>query len=186
MQDAAIAPQEINPPSGGDGRELGVATKIQSPRPSESQAHYSGRDQRVPTRIRKILVPTDFSPASTVAVKRAVALANQCGATLTILHIIDINPQGAGTADNLMKGLWSEASAEMGRLAWSLCGQVEAQTMLQEGLPWEEIVEKSKDFDLVIVGKSRANKRWKLFSKHTAECVAENAACPVMVVQAEA
>jgi nucleotide-binding universal stress UspA family protein len=73
----------------------------------------------------------------------------------------------------------------MGQLAWSLCGQVEAQTAVQEGLPWEEIVERSRDFDLVLMGGSRGRKRWNLFSKHTARRVLENAACPVLVVHDE-
>ena len=185
MESAAIAPRESKGPINDHDREKDVASTIQSPGLPEAQTHLPGRNGRVSRRIRKILVPTDFSPVSGLALNRAVGLADQCGATLTILHVIDINPQGAGTADDIMKGLWSEGSGQMGRLAWSLRGQVEAQTMLQEGLPWEEIVEKSTDFDLVILGKSRASKRWKLFSKHTADRVAANAACPVMVVQEE-
>src|SRR5262245_8151046 len=41
--------------------------------------------------VRKILVPTDFSPAATKAVEHAVALAIQCGAAMTVFHVIDIN-----------------------------------------------------------------------------------------------
>jgi nucleotide-binding universal stress UspA family protein len=137
--------------------------------------------------VRKILVPTDFSPRSTIAVNRAVVLANQCDAVLTILHVIDANAQPAGvesgTAEDLMKYLWSEGAARMGQLAWSLCGQVEAQTTLEEGLPWETIVEKSRGYDLLILGTARARSGWKLFSKQTARRVIENADCPVMVVR---
>jgi nucleotide-binding universal stress UspA family protein len=184
MHDEVIAPHDFNGLSPGTRTELAIATEIQSPRLSQAQDGLGEHTpQNTHKRIRKILVPTDFTSAAALALKRAVTLANQCVAAITILHVIDINAQGAGTADYLMKGLWSEGSSQMGRLAWSLSGQVEAQTMLQEGLPWEEIVERSSDFDLVILGKSRANKRWKLFSNHTVERVAENAACPVMVVQ---
>jgi len=137
--------------------------------------------------IKRILVPTDFSAASSMAVERAVAIANQCNATLTILHVIDINaqaePDRCGSAEALMKHLWGEGSARMGQLAWSLCGRVEAQTAVQEGLPWEEIVERSRDFDLVLLGENRARKRWNFFSKRTARRVLENAACPVMLVR---
>jgi nucleotide-binding universal stress UspA family protein len=82
-----------------------------------------------------------------------------------------------------MKYLWSEGAARMGQLAWSLCGQVEAQTTLEEGLPWETIVEKSRGYDLLILGTARARSGWKLFSKQTARRVIENADCPVMVVR---
>lgn len=134
--------------------------------------------------IRNILVPTDFSPTSTRAVEHAVALANHYGAALTILHVIDINAQtGAGTAADLMKRLWDEGSTKVGELAWSLSGKVEAQTTLAEGLPCEVIIENSKKVDLLVLGKSRAKRGWKLFSRRTAQRVIENAACPVLVIR---
>jgi nucleotide-binding universal stress UspA family protein len=133
--------------------------------------------------IRRILVPTNFSNASTQAIQRAVALANQCDATLTILHVIDINaPDQAGEAEDLMKRLWSEGSRKMAQLACSLAGKVKAQTMLAEGLPAEVIIEKSSEFDALVIAKSAGKRGLKLFSKHTARRVMENAACPVMVL----
>jgi universal stress protein E len=140
-------------------------------------------------RIRRILVPVDFSPASTKAIRVAVGMANQCNAALTILHVIDVNAKhaagGSGPAERLMKRVWEDGSAQMARLAWSLCGQVEAQTKVEEGLPWEEIVGKSADFDLLVLGKNSARAGWKPFSKRTARRVIENAACPVVVVNEE-
>lgn len=138
------------------------------------------------TAIRKILVPTDFSPASNEAVERAVAIANQCNARLTILHVIDINaqadPHRFESAEDLMERLWGESSARMAQLASSLCGRVEAETAMQEGLPWEEIAERSRDHDLVLLGQGRAKRLRSLFSKCTAQTVLDRAACPVMVV----
>jgi nucleotide-binding universal stress UspA family protein len=153
-----------------------------SPKSSRPVDCACGHDRR----IKRILLPTDFSQASSKALERAVAIANQCDANLTILHVIDINaqaePDRCGSCEDLMKRLWGDGSARLGQLAWSLCGQVEAQTALQEGLPWEEIVERSRDFDLVLLGESRAKKRWNFFSKGTTQRVLENAACPVMLV----
>ena len=133
--------------------------------------------------IRKILVPTDFSAASAEAVRRAIALANQCHAALTILHVIDINARArSGSAAELMHRLWAESSIRMGQLAWSLGNQVEAQTVVEEGLPWEKIVEKSREVDLVILGKKRVKGRWRLFSGCTAQRVLETADSPVLLV----
>ena len=160
---------------------------VQTPRTSEERpAPPQKWDVEHRRTIRKILVPTDFSTASERAVEQAVAIAYQCDATLTILHVIDINaqaePHRCGSAPDLMKHLWGEGTARMSQLAWSLCGRVQAQTAVQEGLPWEEIVERSCDFDLILLGKRRAKKRWNFFSKRTAHRVVENAACPVMLV----
>src|SRR5215470_17170783 len=39
--------------------------------------------------IKKVLVPVDFSPQSTLAVNNGVALARKFGATLTLLHVVE-------------------------------------------------------------------------------------------------
>jgi nucleotide-binding universal stress UspA family protein len=133
--------------------------------------------------VKKILVPTDFSPYSAGAVDRGVALANQCNAALTILHVIDINSRAdSGTAEELMRNLWGEGRRQIGQLIRSLPSQIEAQPMLAEGLPWEVIVEKSQDFDLLVLSQDRSQKGWNLFSQHTARRVIEHSACPVIVV----
>ena len=130
---------------------------------------------------------TDFSPCSTRAVEHAVALASQCGASLTLLHVIDVNPPAAftsaGGAEALMRGLRVAAITQMARLAGLLTSaQVDAQPMLVEGLPTEEILEQSNRCDLVVVGMASAKRSWRLFAKHTAQGVIEAAGCPVLVV----
>ena len=143
------------------------------------------RHQQKGRLINKILVPTDFSPCSHRALEFAVSLAQQCEANLTILHVVDINTQSPGEsmrAVELMKGLWETGFEQMGKLAFSLSGQVNAQTAIEEGLPWEQILEKSLQADLVILGKPCAKSGFKPFCKNTAQRVIENAACPVIVV----
>jgi nucleotide-binding universal stress UspA family protein len=136
------------------------------------------------TRIRKVLVATDFSPSSNRAVDRAVALANQCNADLAIFHVIDVNTQmECGPAADLVAHLWNAASIQMGQLAASLSGRVNAQTLTEEGLPWEAISRKSRDFDLVILGKPQPPSLRRPFSKQTVQRVQEEAACPVLIVQ---
>lgn len=138
--------------------------------------------------IRKILLATDFSPCSTKALKLAVALASQLAASLTILHVIDINPPAAfthaGGADALMQGLRVHAITEMDRLAGPLPRtQVETEPMIVEGLPAEGILDQSRHSDLVVLGMQSAKRSWSLFSRHTAQSVIEAAPCPVLVVR---
>ena len=155
--------------------------------PNSFPDFLSVRQPEAENHIKKILVATDFSPPAAAAVDHAVTLANRLEAKLTILHVIDINTQAhSGPADQLMQRVWAEGSARMGKLACSLRGQTEAQTVIQEGLVWEEIVEQSRDFDLVVLGGNRAKARWNLFSKQTAQRVVDKAACPVLVVPEEA
>jgi nucleotide-binding universal stress UspA family protein len=132
--------------------------------------------------IKRILVPTDFSPTSLRAVDFAAALAYQWGAVLTVLHVIDVNSEcAAGAAEDLMGTLWEKAFEQMQHLASSLGEKVNSQTVIEEGLPWEQIIEKSGQADLVIFGKRDCKPIWNPFSKRTAQAVIENARCPVML-----
>src|SRR5207302_620402 len=99
-------------------------------------------------KLKKVLVPTDFPLPSISAVYREVARANQCQAVLALLHVTDINTQAEfGPAEDWMKRLWQEGSAQMAQLAGSLADRVKAQKMIEQGLPWQTIVAKSRDFD---------------------------------------
>ncbi len=160
----------------------------------ESGLHHAGRGRaqapflhkRQSQGVSRILVPTDFSPASAKALELAAALANQCNATVTILHVVDISAQGAyGTAEELMRQAWHNGATQLGQLAWAYSGTVQAQTLLAEGVPWDVIVEKSHDFDLLVIGRPRSKGMWSLFSHHTAKGVADKAACPVILVNQE-
>jgi nucleotide-binding universal stress UspA family protein len=164
--------------------QFGLPAQTTSRGQSSARVHQrDGTSLPAEKRIKHILVATDFSASSAGAIERAVGIANQCGADLTILHVVDINAQvEAEECGTFMRRIWDEGSSQMGQLAWSLSGQVEARTMIEQGLPWEAIVERSREFDLVILGKSSAKTRNRLFSKHTAQRVIEGAACPVMVV----
>jgi hypothetical protein len=82
----------------------------------------------------------------------------------------------------MMERLWEKGRVEMGQLATRLEGRVDARAELEEGLPAEIIVDKSKAYDLVVVGKKRSHGRWSLFARHTAPRVAREAFCPVLVV----
>jgi nucleotide-binding universal stress UspA family protein len=131
-------------------------------------------------------VATDFSPSCAKALERAVAVAGQSHAALTILHVIDVNTNTSiGTAADLMKSLWTNGAARLHEVSSSLPQQVKAQTVLEEGLPWEVLVEKSRDFDLLILGQNNTRRRWSVFSQQTAQRVLLNSACPVLVIDGQ-
>jgi nucleotide-binding universal stress UspA family protein len=136
--------------------------------------------------IERILVPTDFSSGSAKAVALAATLAVQCDASLTLLHVIDINaavPSGLpAAAESLMQKLWSVGFGKMTALQRSLINQnLDAQTAVVEGLPWEQVVERSSSFDLIVLSNRRSKHR-HFFSRHTLERILENAECPVILV----
>jgi len=52
-----------------------------------------------PSRLRHVVVATDFSPASDNALRRADAIAHQHGATLSLLHVVEPMPMASGWGD---------------------------------------------------------------------------------------
>jgi nucleotide-binding universal stress UspA family protein len=136
--------------------------------------------------IRNILAPTDFSPGSVEAVAQAAELARRYDASLTILHVIDISPVSAlthvGTAEELMRQLWTKGSAGLRQLSDSLAQQqTRTQTRIVEGIPAEAIIENSSGFDLLVINEEHARSPWNLFSRHTVRRVIAGAPCPLLM-----
>ena len=147
-------------------------------------------DAKVETsgKLDNILVATNFSDASANAVSLAAALARQRQATLTILHIIDINSPSSntfcGSAEALMEQLWAAGIRELALLKKSLEEkQTKVRTLLVEGIPCEAIAETSSGFDLLIVGEPDSKPGWNFFSRRTARRLVEQAKCPVLMVE---
>jgi len=156
--------------------------------PTVNASEPAGMETEPGWRIRTILVPTDFSACSVEAVAQAAMLARHYDATLTILHVIDINPPSArthlGTAEDLMRQLWATGIAELRRLTEALAPQqTKTETRIIDGLPAEVIIENSAGFDLLVISEPASKSAWHLFSKHTARRVIEGAVCPVLVVR---
>ncbi len=147
----------------------------------------SDRDTQPERKIKHILVPTNFSAGSAEAVARAAKLARHHDAKLTVLHVVDINSPAAwthsGTADGLMHGLWTEGLSKLQRLVESLTEKLpDVRSCIAEGLPAEEIIHHSGNFDLLVLGEDPRKGVWNLFSKNTARQVVAKAECRVMVV----
>lgn len=140
-----------------------------------------------PTRIGSILVPTDFSPWADRALAFALGLGNQWRATLTVLHVIDVNCQPApgelGNAEQLMERFWANSIAQMERVRHQLSGLPGSRTLLLEGLPWEQTVELSQNVDLCVLGQKPAKRGFQPFSKGTVQRILQNARCPLLLVR---
>ncbi len=146
------------------------------------------RQERISRDIRRVLVPTDFSDCAARALDCAVRLVSAWEAELTLLHVIDINAQPArgevGTAQQLMHRVWSDGMFQMSCVAKDLSNRVNAKPLLLEGLPWEQAVDQSRRFDLLVLGVPRTKQVWNFFSRGTAQRIIRNALCPVLVVKA--
>lgn len=145
-------------------------------------------------KIRKILVPLDFSPPSDYALRYATALAADFGASLHVLHVIE---------DRLMMGPWPVEVylGEVPRLREGLIKEAESRTLdclkaienrgLQAtgevliGGPFQTIVDlaNTSGVDLIVMGTHGRTGITHLLIGSVAERVIRHAPCPVLVVR---
>jgi nucleotide-binding universal stress UspA family protein len=140
---------------------------------------------------KKILIATDGSDHSEHAEKHGLTMAKRSGATVTALHVVEVahpsrsissptsllldeqiemlKEEGKKIVDEIM-----EKGKEMG---------VDVHPMVVEGHPAHEIIEHSKDHDLVVVGTLGRGGLSHLLLGSVAERVVRHAPVPVLVVK---
>ena len=143
-----------------------------------------------------ILVPTDFSPQSDAALACAKELARQCGARLSLLHVI---------TDPRATGLWAPdvyvpASREMqatflreatARLENAVSAEERAffHVLLDARIgPAAECIRdfaREHDVDLIVMGTHGRTGLAHLLLGSVAERVLRSAPCPVMATRAD-
>ena len=140
--------------------------------------------------LKKILVPSDFSPASSKAFKYALRFAKQFGAKLTLLHVLEpVPPSLIGITPAPGSSKKELATAEKNLRAWAAsaraAGVAEAKSTIRTGLASHEILEAARELDAdLIVIATHGFTGWKHFCiGSTAERVARSAPCPVLVVR---
>jgi len=142
-------------------------------------------------RLKKILVPIDFSPPSKNAFKYAVRFAEEFGGELTLLYVLEpesmtgfmaipeatafVESDIVAAGKNLRSLIASVRNGKINRPHWKV----------RAGLPSHEIVEMAKEMDVdLIVIATHGYSGWKHFCiGSTAERVVRAAPCPVLVVR---
>ena len=136
-----------------------------------------------------ILVPLDFSEPANQALEYAMQLARQLQARLTLLHVIHIPPLGGADLAAYMDHV--ETSAQQ---AMEECLQrvqhagLPGKSLLVQGVPWQEIVDKAKatQADLIVMSTHGRTGFQHLLLGSVAERVARLAPCPVLVTRPSA
>ena len=140
-------------------------------------------------KIERILVPLDFSPASTQALDYAVWLAKQFHAAIHLVHVYPPDEASSAGAGHLL----FETAETIERLNEELTGihRKHVPTFRPEnchirgGRPYQEIVRVAREIDAdLIVLSTRGHSGLKhLLLGSTAERVVRNAPCPVLVTR---
>jgi nucleotide-binding universal stress UspA family protein len=123
----------------------------------------------------RILVPTDFSPLSTLALEHAIALASLCRSSIHLMHVQADTRGHANGEERLLAGLVSRCQAEAIVVTSQVCA----------GQPAAAIVNAAADraVDLIVLGTHGRQGVAHLMLGSVAEQVVRTAPCPVLTVR---
>ena len=135
---------------------------------------------------KEILVPIDFSQSSVNALRHAASLAASQGAHLTLLNVME-EPTSFRALDLAAQEhrRQHDHAQQLQQLAdRELAPDIAANLVVRTGNPSHEIalVAAQRHSDLIVLGRHEHHgfRRW--FHGHTVRHVADNAPCPVMVL----
>jgi nucleotide-binding universal stress UspA family protein len=162
---------------------------------AEKQEH-SATDSPNELRIKRILVPTDFSDSAEHALKYAVRLGKPFKANIFVLHVFhlqeylallsDRDQVGSGTASEVLEAAKNRATNKLDELVRrSEDKEVAVLPILLVGVPFEEIVRYAdeRDVDLIVMPTHGRTGIAHLLLGSTAERVISHSVCPVLVVR---
>lgn len=140
--------------------------------------------------FEKILVPTDGSDNAKAAVAQALALAKIMDAEVTALNVVDIGElytrRGLRRADVDNYPILEEEArtmVEQVRQEGEQMG-VMVKKLVRKGVPENEIVAVSKDYDLIVMGTLGRTGLDHFLMGSVAEKVVRFASCPVLIIRA--
>lgn len=142
--------------------------------------------------INEILVPVDFSGYSKNALRYAVPLARQYGASLHLIYVIEptIYPADLGFGQVVMPGVEEEIRTKSEHELQSLIkeeigNKVKADANVRLGKPHQEILKEAeeKNIDLIIIATHGHTGVEQILFGSTAMCVVRLAKCPVLTVR---
>jgi len=141
--------------------------------------------------IKSILVPTDFSAPSKKALDYAVPFAEQFGAKLTLLHVVEpvATPDFANSFPLMMENdkVMAACKAHLQSLVKqkAIDPKLVEKTLVRQGRSFHEIVDAARTLkmDLIIISTHGYTGLKHALLGSTAERVVRHAPCPVLVVR---
>jgi nucleotide-binding universal stress UspA family protein len=139
--------------------------------------------------IRRVLLPTDFSECSAAAGELGLTLAKACGASVLLLHVIQMpdwgHPDLAGWVE-MQARLAKAAETAMAPLAaQARAAGLEVEWLVTDGEPAAAIgrTVTEKRVDLVVMGTAGRKGVQRLLIGSVADKVVRTVPCPVTLVR---
>jgi nucleotide-binding universal stress UspA family protein len=143
-----------------------------------------------PFRLKKILVPIDFSGCAKKALQYAIPLAQEHEAAITLLYVVPTNyglgEYGGIDYASLEGEMRASGEKQLAKLVVDeVRGEVPADTLLRAGSPAAEIIEVAKSLgaDLIVISTHGRTGLKHVLLGSIAEHVVRHAPCPVLVVR---
>jgi len=141
--------------------------------------------------VKSILVPIDFSAPSKKALDYAVAFAEQFGAKLTLLHVVEpvATPDFANSFPLMMENdkVMAACKARLQALVKqkAIDPKLVEKTLVRQGRAFHEIADAARTLkaDLIIISTHGYTGLKHALLGSTAERVVRHAPCPVLVVR---
>lgn len=147
-----------------------------------------GRDVAI-ARIKRILVPMDFSGQSRQALRYAIPLAEKFGARIVLLHVVVpvpvTAPEMALMQTNLVPAKRAAAEQLHGTALKLLPRKLYERSIVSIGHAASEIlvVARRIDTDMIVLSTHGRSGLKRFFMGSTAEQVVRHATCPVLSVR---
>jgi nucleotide-binding universal stress UspA family protein len=138
--------------------------------------------------LKSILVAVDDSDQSTWALEEAVTWARRTGATVHLLHVIDIAPvltPEFAFDDSLRHPALIDAGKELlNKLSQKVPAALLGKKLLRDGSAEREIVDTAREqqSDLIVLGTHGRGLLGRFLLGSVAEAVVRHALCPVLTV----
>ena len=141
--------------------------------------------------LKRILVPTDFSEPSGVAVKYAKAFAEAFGAALHVVHVLEdpftvMPAEGYMPPPQFLQDMEKTARQRLNEvLSAAERDKLHAELVTLRGSPFVEIVRYAKqhEIDLIVMGTHGRGPIAHMLMGSVAERVVRKAPCPVLTVR---
>ena len=132
-------------------------------------------------KLRRILVPVDFSVATANVLQYAEAFARQHNAAMILLHVAQPDRSKEKTLEEI-RGAGEEQLRKLAEVLWG--DMIATEVIVVTGKPYQQIVNGAKEMfaDLIIMGSVSAIGAWGMFRRNTLTRVTRAAPCPVLVV----
>lgn len=145
-----------------------------------------------PFRLKKIVVPTNFSACSQKALQYALPFAEEFGARIVLVHVVEpvFVPENlllaAPELPELGATMVTHARNKLARISTqTVPAAIKVDLIVRVGRPYQEIIEaaRAEDADLIVIATHGYTGVKHVFMGSTAERVVRHSPCPVLTVR---